>query len=294
MRPHADGVLAIRPARAADRDAVFEFCARGAPTGDHIPAVWDAWLESAQGVLLVATYDGQPAGIAHVQLVAEEEAWLEGVRVDPLLRRQGIGRVLTSHALVNARGMGASVTRLMTGASNLAAQQLYARFGFERVAELARYAAPPAMSEHGVTPRLPAPAELEHVWAWLEQSNLTPFNGGLEILHWRARALTEPQLREYLQAGHVAVLEAWGTIQALAVAVPEVPPGSDLPHLRVRYLDGTADGIGRLALALRERAAARALAGVRLWLPDLLILQDAMSGAGYARQGVELLCARAL
>jgi hypothetical protein len=42
-----------------------------------------------------------------------------------------------------------------------------------------------------------------------------------------------------------------------------------------------------LALALREIAAQRHLSLVELWLPDLLILHDAMNGAGYLRDSEE-------
>jgi hypothetical protein len=37
-----------------------------------------------------------------------------------------------------------------------------------------------------------------------------------------------------------------------------------------------------MGVALRALAAAWALPQVELWLPDLLILRDAMDGAGYA------------
>jgi hypothetical protein len=131
----------------------------------------------------------------------------------------------------------------------------------------------------------PGADAFERLWGWLEQSNLAPFNGGLEFLGWAARALTEPRLRAYLAAGEVLTLEEWDTIQALAI-VRDQPDGPGEPgRLEVRYLDGMADGVGRLALALRALAAERGLATIQLFLPDLLILRDAMDGAGYASQG---------
>jgi hypothetical protein len=62
---------------------------------------------------------------------------------------------------------------------------------------------------------------------------------------------------------------------------------SSLATLQARYIDGTASGISTLALVLREIAQERELEQVELWLPDLLILQDAMNGAGYARSSYE-------
>jgi hypothetical protein len=53
--------------------------------------------------------------------------------------------------------------------------------------------------------------------------------------------------------------------------------------LDVAYMDGASEGIGRLAFALRGIAGERGLTQVKLWLADLLILRDAMAGAGYTR-----------
>jgi ribosomal protein S18 acetylase RimI-like enzyme len=287
----ASGDVTVRPARADDREAVLAFTARTwGEDGDYIDAVWERWLGDESGVLLLAERAGVPLAMAHLRMLSEDEAWIEGVRVDPQVRRQGVGRVLISRTLVAARERGAAVARLFTDADNLAAQALFTRFGFVRVAELVRYAAEPLeASASGDLPSLttPGPDDFERIWSWLEQSNLAPFNGGLEIDEWTARAETEPRLRDALAARQVTLLDAWQSIQALAVVAPERwAHAEDVPPLLVaRYIDGQADGIGRLALALRQRAAELDCAGVRLWLPDLLILRDAMDGAGYQRRG---------
>jgi ribosomal protein S18 acetylase RimI-like enzyme len=282
------GELAVRGARPDDRDAVLAFCAQTWDDGDYIAEVWDGWLGDERGALLVGTLDGTPVALAHVHMVSEDEAWLEGMRVDPAYRRHGFGRQMTSRALVAARELGASATRLLTSSDNVASQRLYARFGFVEVAELVRFRAPAlAPEEVADIPRLAIPGEqdFERIWTWLEQSNLAPLNGGLEVTDWHAEALTEPLLRGYLAAGQVLLLEEWGSIAALAVALPE-QWGAEAPRfLEVRYIDGLADAIDRLAYALRHRAAELDCATVELWLPDVLILRDAMAGAGYEQRG---------
>jgi ribosomal protein S18 acetylase RimI-like enzyme len=282
-----EGQLVVRPARAEDREAILAFCVGIWDGGDYIPYVWDAWLADARGALLVAAADGRPVGLIHVRMVSDEEAWLEGIRVDPAARRQGVGGAMTSRALVVARDRGASVARLMTSAGNVASQALVARFGFTRVAEVVRYEAPAAGVGDAPTIARLGPDDFERVWDWLVQSNLRPFSGGLEIEYWAARALAEPALRAYLAAGNVWALEDWGTLQALAVAVAQDAEGDAGPEprqqLEVRYADGAADGLGRLALALRGIAGEQGCVRVELWLPNLLILHDAMQGAGYSR-----------
>lgn len=311
--------IETRPARAEDREPVLAFCVHTWPDGDYIPDVWDEWLASTDGVMLVATAGGRAVGLVHLRMMSPEEGWIEGIRVDPAARRLGIGRMLLSRALVAARERGATVARLLTGHENLPSQRLIANFGFTRVAEVVRYDASAfadapdplasvvdtAASAPGA-PRAPAPAsveqdgddvmpggagitipgdqQFERIWDWLVQSNLAPLTGGLEFDNWAARALTEPSLRAALAAGHVLLLEEWDTILALAVVQDSPWSAGEPPSLEARYVDGLSDGIGRLAFVLREIAQERGLSGVTLWLPDLLILHDAMDGAGYTSE----------
>jgi ribosomal protein S18 acetylase RimI-like enzyme len=311
-----DTALEVREARAEDREAVFAFCAQTWGDGDYIPAVWDDWLADSSSALLVGVADGRPVALSHVRLMTPDEAWIEGVRVAPEMRRQGIGRVIVSQSLVRARALGATTARMFTGATNVASQRLFERFGFQRIAELAWYTADaladdreavvqaepvrtaaerdPSIAEtsrdtmQGALPsdarlRAPGLGDFDRLWAWLEQSNLTPFNGGIEVHHWVGRAVSEPALRGYLAAGEVIVLEAWDAPQALAIVSDDRAAWSEEADLEVRYMDGLSDAIGRLALLLRGEASRRRLASVWLWLPDLLILRDAMDGAGYTR-----------
>src|SRR5262249_53671079 len=107
---------------------------------DYIALVFDQWLHDESGALLVAVVGGRPVGLVHVQMISADDAWLESIRGDPAGRRQGIGRLLASHALVAAHERGAGVARLLTDSGNVASQELVAkRFGFQRVAEVVRY-----------------------------------------------------------------------------------------------------------------------------------------------------------
>ncbi len=292
------GALVVRPARLEDREAVLAFCDRIWGERDYITQVWDDWLRDARegrGVLLVGLLDGRPVGTLHLRMVSDDEAWIEGVRVDPDVRRQGIARALSLKSREAARERGASVVRVFVKSENATSQTLVAHSGFTRVAELARYTAPalddpidnPLPDEAGAQLVMAREEDFERVWAWLEQSNLTPFNGGVEIVSSAAHAVSELGLRAHLTAGEVWLWAEGAAIQALAIAasrVGETDDVSDESSLDVMYLDGldgASEGIGRLALALRRVAAERGLADVELWLPHLLIVRDALAGAGY-------------
>lgn len=280
----------VREAQPEDREALITMSLRAQPESQYIRGAVERWLADPRGRLLVATRTTDVVGMVHTQVVAPTEAWIEGLRVDPAVQRQGVGRVLLSQALVATRDLGAQVARTMVATENAAVHPLLARFGFATVAEVDRYAATTAPNAvppgEEVTLSVPGPDRLDDLWEWLVQSTLTPLNGGLEMLGWRARALGEEALSQALAAGEVLMVEEWGTIQALALLPPANTLASALAPLadetlQVRYIDGLADGLGRLALGLRAYAGARGYSSVAFWLPTLLILHDAMDGAGY-------------
>jgi ribosomal protein S18 acetylase RimI-like enzyme len=287
--PVGDDAIDVRTAREDDRAAVLAFCARTWDDGDYIQYVWDDWQADAAGALLVATLANRPVGLAHLRMMSADEAWIEGVRVDPATRRQGVARVLVSRSLAAAHERGATVARYFTSRDNVASQQLFDRFGFTRVAEIVHFTAEALGVDeregHDITLVQAGVQDAERIWGWLEQSNLTPFNGGLEVHEWAAQALTESRLREHLTAGRVWTLDELGGLAALAVVEqvendPDHP--DDRPLLSAWYCDGSADALGRMGVALRALARTMNLLRVELWLPDLLILRDAMDGAGYS------------
>src|SRR5260370_8374282 len=85
---------------------------------------WDEWLHEPQGMLFVATSDGQPVGIGHMRMLTKTEAWLEGLRVDPAFRRQGVASALYDAQLADAMRRGATIALLITESTNTAAPRI--------------------------------------------------------------------------------------------------------------------------------------------------------------------------
>lgn len=299
--------IEVRPAVAADRAAVLAFGGEEREVGAVTAKRWDAWLADEDGALLVAVLDGRPVGVIDVRVMSADTGWLEGLRVDPTCRGRGIGRTLLARALAAADARGVAIVRQFVAPDDAICLKLLRRFGFAHIAEVERYEGLALVEEEtdsgieveaeqvedqadeladqanepgGRRLTLAGEEALGRIQEWLEHSNLAPFNDGFEFLADGARKLVEPALRKYLRAGQIWLLEEWETIQALAVALEG--EGASAGTLEVRYIDGSSEGISRLALVLREVAAERELAAVTLWLPHLLILRDAMDGAGYA------------
>jgi [ribosomal protein S18]-alanine N-acetyltransferase len=86
----------------------------------------------------VAEMDGKLVGMIVVWLIAEE-AHIATLATHPEYRRQGIGKRLLGHALRRMMEDGARSSFLEVRESNLAAQEMYRKFGFEATGRRRRY-----------------------------------------------------------------------------------------------------------------------------------------------------------
>lgn len=270
--------LTIRPARPEDKAAVLAFCEHTWEWGDYIAEVWDEWLADTSGRLMVAVLDGRPVAIVHMQMVAPHECWLEGMRVDPGVRRRGVSKRLNAEAMSEARKLGATVARLAIHADNVRSQQAAAQGGFEQIGTFLHYEAPAEPLPEEEQPALARTEDLPALMALLDRSTVYPALGGLLYTGWSGCALTEEVMQEYLTSDMVLALRQWDDFQAIAICGFQ---DADDPVLMVEYLDGTSEGIGRLAYGLRALAARNGLERVLVTIPDLLMLRDVLEGTGY-------------
>ncbi len=116
--------IIVRAARAEDKDAVLAFCRSTFSGGDYIPQTWDDWLTDSSGALLVATVEHQPVALVHAAFLHNRVAWLEGMRIHPDFRRQGIGTKIDTTARALVRERGCQIVRLATSIQNIPAQKL--------------------------------------------------------------------------------------------------------------------------------------------------------------------------
>nr|WP_205861291.1 ribosomal protein S18-alanine N-acetyltransferase [Planosporangium flavigriseum] len=92
------------------------------------------WNELASGHhYLVATDGGQIAGYAGLAVNPPDEGWVQNIAVRREAQRRGVGRALLEALLAAARERGVSRTLLEVAVDNVAAQKLYADYGFEPV-----------------------------------------------------------------------------------------------------------------------------------------------------------------
>lgn len=280
--------IEIRPARAEDREAVLAFCQNTWEWGDYIERVWDDWLHDQNGSLIVAVVDGKPVGVDHLRMLSATEAWLEGIRVDPAYRRQGIAKALSDAILLEAMNRGATQARLVTESTNIASITMVERNFWRRVAEFTMYHAEPlaSLSRRDIgadRPQLATQADLEEIILYLNTSNIFPLSGGLLYQGFTAYTISSDLITAKINAGELYLLRRWDRLDGLAFAEPRREwQGS---RLYIGYIDGTTESISLLAYALRKQAADMGLDRVTAHVPNLMMVQDAFLGAEYEWTG---------
>ncbi|GHO88745.1 GNAT family N-acetyltransferase [Dictyobacter formicarum] len=276
--------IEIRPALAGDREPVLAFCASTWEWGDYIDQVWDDWMENLAGQLLVATVDQQLAGIVHIQLLNETESWLEGLRVNPDYRRQGLARALNEAAMVEAMRRGATTIRLAVDSHNVASIELSESMHMRRVGDFALYTARPFTTPPSRAPqqpvRLATLEDLDMIIDYLNASNIFPLVGGLYYVKFQALPITAEFLEQKINSQQIYLLQRWERLDGLAIA--EIRRENQQQRLSVGYLDGTTiEAISFIAYNLRRHLSELQLEQVRVYAPETLLIHDAFAGVEY-------------
>lgn len=276
------GRLIIRPARAADKERVLAFCQGTWDWGDYIAYVWDDWLSSPRGRLLVGEIDGEPVAVCRAALPTPSEGWLEGLRVDPSRRGAGIGLEMSRACLAAALDLGASVVRFATRSDNHPIHRIASELGYTRVASYVLASASPDPGDGPPSIELSASGAAT-AGVGLVGSETYRQTAGLVWEGWSCRKLTLEELDHRRSADEVFVLPA-DSPAALAVAridVREVALEIDYLGEVGPWRESTDESIVHLALGLRGLAASRGLARIEAKIPELERVLSAIRRAGF-------------
>ncbi len=264
----------IRPARPEDRADIEAICAQIWGGEDYIPEVWDQWLADPEGELSVVELDGRVVALAKLSRIADDEGWLEGMRVHPSYRRLGISRLLQAHQLAVAERQGVRVLRFATASYNRPIHRNALRDGFQRVAEFRRWSADAIPGLQALRPL--RPQDLEAAWGLVEDSSIWRASGGLYEAYWRWQQLTKDRLAAHIAAGQVWGIDLDGRLAALAAVFAD----PEEERLAVGYMDGTPEGLRALVWGLRLLAYQQGFPRVRVFSVADPALLEALRSAG--------------
>ncbi len=274
--------LIFRPARREDKPRVLDFTARTWDDGDYIQDVFDEWLADSRGRFTAVELDtadaalrGQPVAIGKLTDLGEGELWLEGLRVDPAHRRQGIGAALHNYHVDLARRLGGRVLRYATGHDNVVSRMFGERTGFRHIGSYRWHEADASL---GFAPPVELTADNQSaLQGWLDSPLVRSANGLYPRL-WKWSKLSELRLIAHFQAGQVFGLRGDPDLRAWAICELK----EDWDEALLHHIDGIdTASIVEMAQAMRHHAAATGRKTIEVFALDPSPLIDALRQAGY-------------
>ncbi|MGI8588188.1 MAG: GNAT family N-acetyltransferase [Chloroflexia bacterium] len=277
------GPLLIRPARAEDREPVLAFCARTWNWGDYLPGVWNDWMADPRGLFAVGEVGGQVIGVDKLTFLSDDEAFFEGLRIDPDYRSQGYAGRFQRHMLEEAARQGARVVRFLTAADNTAVHLMAERDGFRRGPTLLHWTATPDPNLTGA-PQLTAlaPGNTAYkAWAAFQRGPIWAALGGLLSYSWHAVEWTPARWAAMLGEGGLFVTPpaADGAPGDLLAFMPDL---HDPEQLWLAGMDAPldADRIAVLARAARAHAS-QGYTTIQAMLPRLPEIESGLRAASW-------------
>jgi GNAT superfamily N-acetyltransferase len=261
------GELTLRPVRPQDRARIVEMVEQIWDGHDYLPAVFDEWASDPAGNFQAAELDGLVVAIHRLRPIAPGVLLYEGMRVDPERQGRGIGHALLAAALDEARAMGASTVRLVTG--NPAAIRIFEAAGFTRLCDVLPWTA--GRVEGGDPARLPAAGEAAQLAELARADPAFALYGGVEP-YWAAPA--------EIDAVHLSHRIDEGLVRANGRAFAGLSP-TRTDWLGVNFVFGRGGQLQDLLMALRFEADADGLRGVWLAAPAATPLADDLRAVGY-------------
>jgi GNAT superfamily N-acetyltransferase len=190
--------VVCRPALLKDTDEVFELCSHIWEGGDYIPMVWEEWLADRDGMLGVAEMGGHVVGVFKLTKFAEQEWYMEGLRVHPEVQGRGIASHIHDYVVETWQRMGSGIIRLVTGSYNIKIHQLCEKSGFKRMAEFIPYRAPCLQDEQSHFSLLGID-EAQQAFEDVLVNPMHAYSWGLINLGW---VYANPQLKHIQEAVH--------------------------------------------------------------------------------------------
>ncbi|TYL40061.1 GNAT family N-acetyltransferase [Natronococcus pandeyae] len=178
--------------------------------GDYIPEIYHDWLEDDDEdhkKTFLADAGDDVAGIVQAVMLSPDEAWFQGMRVNPDYQRQGLSGRLNEACFEWAREKGATVGRIMIFSWNAASLGAARKGGFDPSTEF-RFAHPePDSSASGPDPVSSDPAA---AWRYWTRCDARDHLGGLGFAPeetWAMRELTREDFERFADETAVFAVE---------------------------------------------------------------------------------------
>ena len=216
--------LFVRPITMSDKPAVLRVSSRIWQGGDYVPLFFDRWAK--EGGFWGAELRGRLVGYGKATELAPGELWLEGLRVDPNCRKQGVGKELSRQVVLRTLDRRPVSLRLATADVNHESLHIIETvMGFKPYAQYRFFLGEPMKPQPG--PALVAPTIAEAL-DFIRRSTEMAASHGLLPYTWLFRGLDRRYVAELTRCGYVFGHRMAGKLAGLLVLRPHRYHGNDL------------------------------------------------------------------
>ncbi len=122
----------FRKVTQSDKERVMEISSKIWEGHDFINNVFDYWVKDTEGEFTLGEKDGVVVGFAKLTKHNENEAWLEGLRVDEKYANQGFGKAMTQYYISRAKAEGIDRIRLSAYVGSKESVHIVEGLGFKK------------------------------------------------------------------------------------------------------------------------------------------------------------------
>lgn len=127
----------IRPLSQDDVSEIVEMTKNVWGGNDYVPVALQQWMKDSSSYPYVMERRGEVVCAANLRMMdGHRTAWMEGIRVHPDVRREGLGHTMTGYMIDQAKRMNAKRVRLITAYRNRAAVKLATSAGLKPITSM--------------------------------------------------------------------------------------------------------------------------------------------------------------
>lgn len=262
--------MRTRPARLEDVPLIAPWTADTFEWGDYVAQRLPGWVEDPDSMPMVSVDDDdRPVAVANTVLLSPTEAWLEGARVHPALKRSGLGSALNRAGTEWARGRGALVARLATEDDNTAARRQVEALGYRHTSTWCYAVIEPRTVSVTTSPMAPT-GDVEAAWLYWAGSELAHAGKELISVGWRWRKTRFDDLARAASAGELYQSQGgWALVEQ---------PEPD--WMRCGWLATAPEDAPQVIEGVVSMARSRDVTELGLMIPRLAWIEETLSRLG--------------
>lgn len=206
----------IRKATREDKEGILGISRYIWEGDDYIPYIVDRWIGDENGEFtVVENEEKKVVGFVKMDLLRKGEYWLQGIRVHPDFRGEGLGKLMTEYLINTIKSRGYKTIELSTYVENEESIHIIEKYGFKKKASFKIFYINQKKAVEGAKGYEPA-GSFDEVKGILDSVEMKAAKGYLSF-DWIFVRADEELLRKLFDRKEIYVLREDGEIKSTII-----------------------------------------------------------------------------